>query len=1199
MRRALQLCLLLWLCLQLPAYAQSAARAALAHLSEPVFAHYGREQGLVSEFANSLAQDGEGMIWIGSGAGLARFDGLRMRAFKHDAEDPYSLQENFITSVRADSLGRIWIGSIGAGVSRFEAAQGRFIRSSIGAQGLRHPGVFSMAPDNSGGMWIATRAGLDHLDANGQRQAPPLELERALNSVGARTLLRGADGRLWLGGAQGLFYVHLREPRLQAISLPSHAGVLLALAQDKLGRIWAGSRSGKLYLIETRGEAREVRLPESWRDTAILSIAETSPGEIWVGSSGQGILQIDAHSLQVREVRHVQGRPAGLADDMVSDILRDRHGLVWLATWAGLQRRLGGNDGIQTLRGAAVPRARSTVSAIAHSRHELWLGMDDGALANISWEHGGSRIEHSKAPQNGLPAARIYALAHQADTHGGVLWIGTDQGLYRQRKGAPPQALSIAGRSQPLSVRAMLLDAAQVWIGAGDGLWHSDASGQLQRPAGTEALQREAIVSMAQDSRGQLWLGAISGNLYRWRPASQELRRIAHSGAALPASGKAVPDQNPTALRLSGPFIATLYADAQQRLWVGLLGGGIDLLHDILQEEGPHTLSHIGSRQGLPDDQAEKILADATGKIWVSTNSGIASIDPRSLQVQSYGSADGDVIGIYWNSGALLGNGDLLFGGVGGVSLIPAGGIQSKKLRPASIISGLHAGAQPLPAGRWHEQQRLELGPSADSLRLEMAAPDYGAPQSGKIGWRLQGWRWPWSAPAPWQESPATQDLRWTNLAPGEYTLELRSAQAQGEWGKVRRLELQIHPRWHQSAWFYTLLALCLVEGVAALVQWRTVALRRQQSQLQQAVRERTEELAQKNHALFDANAALNHSLHELQENQMQLIHAEKMAALGQLVASVAHEVNTPVGAINSSAHQIASQLPAILRDFPALLQSLEPDMRASVLQLCQHALQSLQDPASLSAHNSRTRRELLRQSAQLLEQLGIAQARRIAELLHDLDCQQPLHELLPLLRRQDAPCLLQAARDTAQILQHAGNIAQAVARVGKIVYALRSFAHEEGDSAMSVCDLQQSLENVLTLYRHFLDEDKGVRLKRHYEPCPPLLCQPDQLNQVWANLIHNALQAMAYRGELEIGLRQVDQGLQVWVQDNGCGITPEQMEQIFQPFYSTQSEGQGCGLGLGVTRRIVEQHGGKIEVHSTPGAGSRFVVWLPLQAED
>jgi signal transduction histidine kinase len=144
----------------------------------------------------------------------------------------------------------------------------------------------------------------------------------------------------------------------------------------------------------------------------------------------------------------------------------------------------------------------------------------------------------------------------------------------------------------------------------------------------------------------------------------------------------------------------------------------------------------------------------------------------------------------------------------------------------------------------------------------------------------------------------------------------------------------------------------------------------------------------------------------------------------------------------------------------------------------------------------------------------------------------------------------------------------------------------------MIPANLSEGIDTVLTLYQNQLK--KGIEVKRNYTELPPVLCYPDELNQVWTNLIHNALQAMDYRGTLTIEVMQQEQYASISITDTGAGIPEEIKPKIFEPFFTTKPPGEGSGLGLDIVKKIIEKHQGKIEVESIPGQ-TKFTVSLPI----
>ena len=179
----------------------------------------------------------------------------------------------------------------------------------------------------------------------------------------------------------------------------------------------------------------------------------------------------------------------------------------------------------------------------------------------------------------------------------------------------------------------------------------------------------------------------------------------------------------------------------------------------------------------------------------------------------------------------------------------------------------------------------------------------------------------------------------------------------------------------------------------------------------------------------------------------------------------------------------------------------------------------------------------------------------------------------------------------------NAKNIDIAIKRATKIIFALKSFSRFNNDGKMELASIKNGLETVLTLYHNKIKQ--GIDLIRNYENVGDIYCFEDELNQVWTNLIHNALQAMDYKGKLTIGLKEVDGYQVVSIKDTGCGITPEVKEKMFKPFFTTKKSGEGSGLGLDIVKKIVEKHKGKIEVDSEVGIGTEFRVYIPIKQEN
>ncbi len=328
-------------------------------------------------------------------------------------------------------------------------------------------------------------------------------------------------------------------------------------------------------------------------------------------------------------------------------------------------------------------------------------------------------------------------------------------------------------------------------------------------------------------------------------------------------------------------------------------------------------------------------------------------------------------------------------------------------------------------------------------------------------------------------------------------------------------------------------------------------------------------------------------ALEDQQQAEAHLVHSEKMAALGQLIAGVAHEINTPIGAIKSSGHNISDALDSALLGLPALLDVLDTTDRERFSALVARANQ----PKRMLS--TREERAVVREVTSALEALGLDQARHRADLLVQLQSHTDIDQMLPLLRHPAVDRILEIAYGISTISTNAGNINTAVDRVAKIIFALKSFSRFGGVQVWTESDLAEGLETVLTIYQNQIKH--GTELVRQFQEIPLVRCLPDEINQVWTNLIHNALQAMDHKGTLTVSLRQQDAEALVSISDTGSGMSPEVQKRIFEPFFTTKSAGEGTGLGLDIVRKIVEKHQGRIEVESEVGRGSTFTVHLPI----
>jgi diguanylate cyclase (GGDEF)-like protein len=566
----------------------------------------------------------------------------------------------------------------------------------------------------------------------------------------------------------------------------------------------------------------------------VVSIEEPYPGEIWLGTT-DGIVVVHAASGESRRIRRDSLLNTSLPSDTIETMYKDRSGLLWLGTPQGIAWR-----NMQTAAltlfggfGRAALDSGDVYAVLQTEDRSVWLGLARGIQIIDATATKSRRL----AAKPGIAAAElanafVFTLAAgQSDQ----VYVGTQRGLFQvDGRSKQVSTVPIASNGKAPIVTALFAEKDHLWIGSDNGeLWRLDfANSRVEKILGRDDKDRSpspGIVAILPGPDGSLWI--LAPGLNRVDPITHTIEHVS------------VDSLNPSAR------VLTFFTDRKGRLWFSS-EDGISRLEGR-NAQGRFQFRHIGVKDGLPDANIDKILEAPDGHIWASTDDGIAVIDPETFGVRALHEADDVAIISYWRgSGSVTRDGELLFGGVGGLTILHPDRLTDWSFRPPVVISGIKIDGMPAAVDRPNDVAAsltpLVIQPEATSFSVEFSALDFSAPERNRYSYRLEGYD------RTWIDTDADHRIAaYTNLAPGDYSLRVRGSNRNGVWtDPVLTLPVHVVAAWYQTWWFKLAIGLVAVLAVYALVQRRTAYLLRRQREIEGLIAERTNDLRESRNQL-------------------------------------------------------------------------------------------------------------------------------------------------------------------------------------------------------------------------------------------------------------------------------------------------------------------------------------------------------------
>lgn len=797
--------------------------------SPKAFEHYAldtwqRAEGLPQETVLALAQTADGHLWIGTRAGLARFDGHHFEVF--DRANTPALGSALMLALLADRQDRLWIGTSGGGLVRHVG--GRFERFGTASFGNGHslpdPQVSALLEDPADRLWVGTQGGLVILEEG--RDALVLDATNGLPSPSVSALARTGD-QTWVGTPRGL--ARVADDRIVAVvgtdeGLPDDR--ILALEPDvgtssTGGGLWVGTGAG-LARLDAGG-----RVLRTFDSRPVLSLARSPGGDLWLGTEGGGLRRL-ASAASTTD-RGIEGwdtqRPESRQD--VRSLLQGEDGDLWVGT--GSDGLLLVRDGPFLTRGVRDGLQSKIVTAVIPARGGgVWLATRDAGVHQLDAE---GRVVAIYDRQQGLETLGAWALAEDADG----LWVGTDgSGLYRIENGhafRDPRSEKLHGR-----VFALEPDGrGGIWLGTNGELAHlpptSAEDGSERRPPPRlyglrDGLPGTQVRALELDRLGRLWVGTVDG-LAVLSGSTLEARR--------PSENR--PLEN----------VHAIHEDRHGVIWAASEGMGLARI------EGSR-FDLLDTSWGLFSNQVVSVQEDGEGHLWLGSSQGLGRIDARDLEQFSqdpsfvppkevYGRLDGLGGGGIWggNQGIALGaDGRVYFATREGLAEVDPSALGQGPTTEARIewveIRGLRRRPHRLhlPKGG----NTLELPADVLEIRIHFAAPAPARGGTQDLRWRLRGYD------RDWRHGPERVEKIYTHLPAGDYVFEIQASDRAGRFhGEPAHLALRVRPPFTRSPPFYGLVVLGFCLGLFGLHRWRLKRLEADRDELDRRVRAALDDL--------------------------------------------------------------------------------------------------------------------------------------------------------------------------------------------------------------------------------------------------------------------------------------------------------------------------------------------------------------------
>ncbi len=808
-------------------------------------------EGLSSSMVISILQDNCGFMWIGTFAGLNRYDGKDFKVYKTNQSDPFSLADNMVFSLYLTEDDNLFIGT-NAGLSMYDSKFDRFLNFSNDTSSCLYNLSFQtrrITGDKQGNLYLATNIGLINFSKkNNSYELFTYDTKNAngLSSSLIEDVMFDSNGKLWVSTRSGL---NLFDPETKMFRLISKgvnnenfsAVRFQRLAEDNNGAIWITSYNKGLFCIKDYKKNEQLKQyapnpndPNSISSNRLLSLQIDKQNNVWVGVENDGLFLFDTESEIFHHYLSRDSDPLSLKTYSVEYLYFDNSENLWIGTFVnGVNIAPLHGDAIvsyKKFKGGDLSIENNVVNYFIEGHDgNIWIGTDGGGLNLFDKESG--LFTNFNTSNSEIPNDYITSMLEDKNQ---IIWMASWGDGIIQFNHKINKFKSFSTRNSNIPDDNIFCiekgDNNDFWLGSyQNGLIHfvPEQNKFVSIDLRTNITDISYINVIRTGSDGVLYLGTSIG-LFSYNPKTEELKKISLS------------EENSGSL--SNLHVYDIFIENETCMWIGTLMG-LNCLNLQTGENIKYTI-----KDGLPSNNIRGVIKKKSGMLWISTNNGLCRFDNSKKKFTFFTMEDGLQSNEFRPKSVFEdSNGALFFGGFNGFNIIyPEKLIQNTRI-PEVQITGMDLFNKPVvpnvPDSPLKDiiskTKEIKLKHDQAVITFYFGVMDFARPQKNQHAYKLENFD------EDWTNCGSRRNVTYTNLDPGKYIFRVKGANNDGFWNEEgTSLILTITPPWWKTLLFNLIVGFIILLIIFSIYYIRVSTLKKQKIILEATVKKRTNELA-------------------------------------------------------------------------------------------------------------------------------------------------------------------------------------------------------------------------------------------------------------------------------------------------------------------------------------------------------------------